>query len=185
MNETTMSLKAIIEDIQEVLEVIGAESIENPNELRYRDKNIFLLYDQETGRTWAAVPVWDDASNNLRWESVLDIPADGEVPGKFLFDVIPDTINVSWLTYLSNLRVDSLTVEINNVLTVERIHAARSIRQFIGCPKLDLWSVINQLNILKTASIPGIPEVLLLIERIMSLTPSQWRVLIGGEECIK
>jgi hypothetical protein len=176
-----MKLILLIEDIKYILEVMGSlHSQGDSPELEYQDKNLFLRYHPVIGRVWAAVPVWDEETQEVIWESVLDVPEADTPPAKFLLDVTPETLDITWVEYLDGLRSYAEELAARYELTAEGLQAGRSLRQFIGCPKLDLWGLINQLGVLKTASIPGIQEVLLLIDRMLLLTPDQWKVLLGG-----
>lgn len=181
-----MKLILLIEDIKYVLDIIGScDAAGDSPELEYQDKHLFLRYCPVMGRVWAAVPVWDEEAQEITWESVLDIPEANTPPAKFLLDVTPETLDITWVEYFDELRCHAEDLAARCDLTVEKLYTARSLRQLINCPKLDLWWLINQLNTLKTASIPGMNEILLLIERMLRLTPAQWKALTGGGEWIE
>ncbi len=155
MSDPVGEIQELIYLVHDILQVVGAESLvgDRAHELVYQDENIFLLFNEATGKTWAAVPIWNEEQQERVWESVLDIPSDEAPPEKFFTRLIPDSLDQPWPQYLEELRQQHHTGYLRwDGFTITH-RRERFVRQWLNCWDLDLRKWLSDLEHLKYAGV--------------------------------
>ncbi|MFQ3615878.1 MAG: hypothetical protein SNJ57_09355 [Cyanobacteriota bacterium] len=183
-------IKALVTRVHEFLQIAGAEScdVDRAQELIYQDGNIFLLLDETTGKTWAAVSVWNEDEQQCVWESVLDVPSKDAIPEKFFTRVIPDDLETSWADYLVDLTLKlrhELELRHNEEtlsLLLDNYRIQRYIRRWLGCWNADLEDWLNRTRLLKLAKVDTATIALQMFRQIYLMPSELWPSLLQHAE---
>jgi len=180
VSDPASKIKALVHLVQGILQFRGAESLTDDRayELTYQDDNIFLLLDESNGKTWVAIPVWDEDQQQCKWESVLDVPATGVMPEKFFTQVIPDRLSYSWTEYLKELHQLYLD-DVERCSRIKSKHETeRFARRWLGCWNLDIADWFVSMSLLKAAGVDSAKLSLQMFDKIVTMPKELWEYLL-------
>lgn len=184
MNKPADQIQALVNQVRGFLSLVGAESLAGDRafELTYQDHHLFLLLDESTGKTWAAVSVWNEDEQQRVWESVLDVPSADAPPEKFFTRVIPDDLETSWTRYLTDLILEFPHDEETWTLIRAQHQIQRNMRRWLGCWHLDLEDWLRRMKLLQLAGVESAAIAVQLFRQLYLLPSDLWPVLLHDRQ---
>lgn len=186
MSNPVSKIKTLVQLVQGILQFRGAESLtgDRAYELTYQDDNIFLLLDESNGKTWVAIPVWNEEQQKCTWESVLDVPVTGVMPEKFFTQVIPDGLEHSWPQYLEELHQPYLD-DVERCSRIKNTYETqRFVRRWLGW-NLDVEQWLTSMRLLQSAGVDSATlalQMFNMFSKIVTLPKELWRDLLDSTE---